>query len=46
MRLEREIEPGADRIVILDIGPGGRGAVRVESLGRTDAAVRREAMVI
>lgn len=46
MRLEREIKPGADRIVILDIGPAEEGEVRVESLGRAYAAVRREAMVI
>lgn len=46
MRLEREIKPGADHVLILDVGPADEVELRVESLGRTYAAIRREATVI
>lgn len=46
MRLEREIKPGADHVVILDVGPAEEVEVRVESLGRAYETVRREATVI
>jgi CRISPR-associated protein Cas2 len=46
MRLEREIKPGEDHVLILDIGPADQVDLRMESLGRTVEVIRREAVVI
>jgi CRISPR-associated protein Cas2 len=46
MRLDREIKPGEDHVLILDIGPADQVDLRVESLGKTYAAPVREVPVI
>jgi CRISPR-associated protein Cas2 len=46
MRLEREIKSGEDHVLILDIGPTNQVDMRIESLGKTVEAIRREATVI
>jgi CRISPR-associated protein Cas2 len=46
MRLDREIKPNEDHVLILDIGPADEVDLRVESLGKTFTTLRREAQVI
>lgn len=46
MRLEREIKPNEDHVLILDIGPADEVDPRVESLGKRFEVIPREPMVI
>jgi len=46
MRLDREIKPSEDHILILDIGPADDVDLRVESLGKSFQAIERQARVI
>jgi CRISPR-associated protein Cas2 len=45
-RLERWIDPSADHVLILDLGPAEAVDPRVESLGKTFESIRREAIVV
>jgi CRISPR-associated protein Cas2 len=45
-RLERWIKRDADHILIIDLGPADGDGPSVESLGKTFAPIRREAIVI
>ncbi|MYZ46626.1 CRISPR-associated endonuclease Cas2 [Rhizobiales bacterium L72] len=44
--LERTIDPAADHVVILDLGPAEDVELAVESLGKTFQAIERRAVVI
>ncbi|TWB10066.1 CRISPR-associated Cas2 family protein [Nitrospirillum amazonense] len=46
MRLEREIKPSEDHVLILDIGPAEDIDPRVESLGKRFEVAPRQAVVI
>ncbi|ACI99326.1 CRISPR-associated endonuclease Cas2 [Rhodospirillum centenum] len=46
MRLDREIKPAEDHVLILDVGPADEVDLRVESLGKSFQAIVREARVI
>ncbi|WP_395826420.1 CRISPR-associated endonuclease Cas2 [Elstera sp.] len=46
MRLDREIKPSEDHVLILDIGPATEVDLRIESLGKSFQAIDREARVI
>lgn len=46
MRLDREIKPSEDHILILDIGPADEVDLRVESLGKSFQTIDRQARVI
>jgi CRISPR-associated protein Cas2 len=45
-RIEEVIHFGEDHVLILDLGPADRVDLRVESLGKSFATVKREAVVI
>ena len=45
-RLERRIKADEDHILILDLGPADKIDPRVESLGKSFAKVKREALVV
>ncbi len=46
MELERLLEPSADHVVILDLGPAEDAALAVESLGKPFVAIERRAVVV
>ncbi|WP_029015107.1 CRISPR-associated endonuclease Cas2 [Niveispirillum irakense] len=46
MRLDREIKPSEDHVLILDIGPADNVDLAVESLGKSFKAIERQARVI
>lgn len=45
-RLDREIKPSEDHVLIIDVGPADKIAPRVESLGKTFESVKREAIIV
>ena len=46
VRLEREIHAAEDHVLIVDIGPADKVAPKVESLGKSFEAVRRQAIIV
>ena len=46
MRLDREIKPSDDHVMILDIGPTNQVDLRVESLGQSFKPIRREVVIV
>ena len=46
LALERLIDPGADHVVILDLGPAEDVEFMVESLGKSFSPIERRAVVI
>lgn len=46
MALERLLDPAADHVVILDLGPAEDAALAVESLGRPFTPIERRAIVV
>lgn len=45
-RLDREIKPGEDHLVIIDIGPADRAALRLESFGKAAEVVKRAPVIV
>lgn len=45
-RLDRLIEPSKDHILIVDLGPADKVDVRVESLGKSYEAPKRQATIV
>jgi CRISPR-associated protein Cas2 len=45
-RLERRIKADEDHVLILDLGPADKIDPRVESLGKSFAKAKREALVV
>ncbi len=46
MALERLLDPAADHVVILDLGPAEDAALAVESLGKSFIPIERRAVVV
>ncbi len=46
MRLDRDIKPSEDHVLILDIGPADAVDLRIESLGKSFQTIEREAKII
>ena len=45
-RLRKLVKAGEDHVLLIDIGPASRTELAVESIGKTFAAIEREAIVI
>lgn len=45
-RLDRLIEPSEDHILVVDLGPADKVDVRVESLGKSYEAPKRQATIV
>ena len=46
MALERLLDPVADHVVILDLGPAQDAALAIESLGKPFIPIERRAIVV
>ena len=45
-RLRELVKTGEDHVLLIDVGPANRTELAVESIGKTFAAIEREAIVI
>lgn len=45
-RLEREIDARTDHVLIVDVGAADKVQVRIESLGKSFEAIKRQATVV
>lgn len=45
-RLRELVKAGQDHVLLIDVGPADRTELAVESIGKTFAAIEREAIVV